>query len=367
MSIFLSICVTAYNQSELVRKSISELVKCTDPELEFIISDDCSTENIPDIVNEFVDQRLKYCRTPKNVGHDLNIVHALKHCSGEYALVLRSKDLVIPTRISNAVKLLKKNANVAYALFTALDQDGGVAVHFRDKVYRQGRKALSADSKLIIHPSGNFYNLRLIDFDMVEKAFSVCKEKKYGFVIHSLIRTQLAFCGNFLTSSIPVWIYNRLKPNDAVAVNKVPGMSVYDPKLEYVRYECELCFAHTCSMQYVFNSGSKEYLLCHIIKRYYKRISYDFDKINRDENLKKHYQYESVVFNRREERKNFRKITYRLMKNFNLTHAEVFGIRLFIYFLSVKLKFYFPIRDVLLELFFSEPNRERLVAFIKRI
>lgn len=46
----ISFCIPVYNQTELVRQCIRSIIEYKGLDIEIVISDDCSTENIEELV-----------------------------------------------------------------------------------------------------------------------------------------------------------------------------------------------------------------------------------------------------------------------------------------------------------------------------
>lgn len=58
----LSICLTAYNQLDLVHTNVAQIVKSKSDDIEIVVSDDCSEAPIEEMLSEFDDARIRYCR-----------------------------------------------------------------------------------------------------------------------------------------------------------------------------------------------------------------------------------------------------------------------------------------------------------------
>src|SRR3989304_1114440 len=69
-----SIVLPTYNGARYIRQSIDSCVHQTYRNIELIIVDDASTDNTPEIIASYKDERIKYFRHEKNMGlpHALN-------------------------------------------------------------------------------------------------------------------------------------------------------------------------------------------------------------------------------------------------------------------------------------------------------
>ena len=307
----LGICLTVYNQIDLVEWNLKNILKYDRDDIEVIVSDDCSTDDIRGLCEKLDDKRIKYYRTPNNGGHDRNILFALSKCSSDYAIVLRSRDSVIPERITEIIELIEKNNSLSYGVFSSVDESGRTNVSLSDRIYKRGFEAIEAHKRVFIHPSGNIYRLSLLNLELYRKYIDNYFDNIYSFVVHDLIRMKLATKGDFVTSSNKAWIYSETSKSKDVAVNSGANKkSVYDPEYLYPRYRCEF--------EFVQKHIPKKYqysLTGYLIKRFYKNIAYDFRLFNKNEDLKKHYNYEGRSFLPREERKKFRNYTDGLICN----------------------------------------------------
>ena len=66
------------------------------PNLEIIVSDNCSTDNTQELVRSFNDHRIKYLRHDTNIGPNNNFNACLQAAKGDYFLLLHDDDLIDP-------------------------------------------------------------------------------------------------------------------------------------------------------------------------------------------------------------------------------------------------------------------------------
>lgn len=98
-NILLSICIPTYNRAEILKISLSRLIvevnKVDDKsKIEIFVSDNCSTDNTKNIVNNFIDQGacIKYSRNNVNVGSNGNFLKCIEMASGKYIWLLGDDD-----------------------------------------------------------------------------------------------------------------------------------------------------------------------------------------------------------------------------------------------------------------------------------
>ncbi len=111
----ISICIPHYNRSRYLLAVLDSIV-CQDyPELEVVISDDCSTDDSNEVVPAYVAGktgatpiRFRYIRQERNLGYDGNVRAVLAAGSGEYLFILGNDDaLASPGAISSLVRSLQ--------------------------------------------------------------------------------------------------------------------------------------------------------------------------------------------------------------------------------------------------------------------
>lgn len=106
-----TIHIPTYNQEKYITRAIKSALSQDYPNLQVIVSDDCSTDNTLDVAKQLVDNRLKVCSTPKNIGRVANYRHILYNLSaGEWVVNLDGDDYYTsPNFISEAVCLLQQH------------------------------------------------------------------------------------------------------------------------------------------------------------------------------------------------------------------------------------------------------------------
>lgn len=311
----LSICITAYNQSELLRKNLENLLRYPDGDVEFVVSDNCSTEDIRTLTEGFHDPRIRYCRTEHNVGQDGNILNAFRHCSAPYAFLLRTKDTLLPEKIPTVIETVCAHPEVGYWRFNCVDETGKPQSGLSDAIYPAGEPALRAQHRSMVHPSGEVYHLSYLtpqELDVLDSYRARYFPNHMGFVTDVLLRYLLLSRSAFGTGSAFVWVYLSGKASVAGTVNKTADRkSVYHPDYIYPRYACE--------MEYIAKELPPEHrLLLHrlTLRRYCQATTVAFKYINRDKAAQAHYGCAEQPFSVSAERRAFRRKTLELIRDY---------------------------------------------------
>lgn len=122
-----SIGMPTYNRADgFLREAIQCAVSQTYPNLEIIISDNCSTDNTADLVAEFSDPRIQYHQQSANIGAINNYNYCLNRSNGEYFLMLHSDDTIDSDHIESCINALgdRKEVGVICTGVRIIDQHG---------------------------------------------------------------------------------------------------------------------------------------------------------------------------------------------------------------------------------------------------
>lgn len=315
----LSICYTVYNQSAYLKQRLIEISNYKDDDIEVIISDDGSTEDIKSIVENFHDSRFHYTRTKNNGGLDLNIIHALRNCNSEYAYVFRTKDNVYPDKIKEIINIIQQNPNVGYFYFSAKDELGNIRLNFKDYYYKQGIEAAYVDTILPTHPSGNLYHLPDLNLDLYESYIKKRFNDGQGHIVHTLMRIDISAKTDLFVSHIISWMYADTYRTSGVSVNNEGNkISMYDPSYTYKRYKC--VFDFICNTVPV---SLRKYYLKKIINDYYDMLLYRTNIWRTDERHYLHYLGKIRKIQILNESKKIKAFTKKLSYNNKLSRDEI--------------------------------------------
>ena len=94
-----SVIIPTYNRPTYLQRAIGSTLNQTYENLEIIIIDDCSTQDISTVINEFQDNRIKYFKNTTNQGSVFSRNRGLSICTGEYVNFLDDDDEILPQKI----------------------------------------------------------------------------------------------------------------------------------------------------------------------------------------------------------------------------------------------------------------------------
>lgn len=94
-NILVSVAMCTYNGENYVKEQIESILKQTISEIELIITDDCSTDNTIQIINNYMknDSRIKLYQNKENLGYVKNFEKAISLCQGYYIALSDQDDV----------------------------------------------------------------------------------------------------------------------------------------------------------------------------------------------------------------------------------------------------------------------------------
>jgi glycosyltransferase involved in cell wall biosynthesis len=108
----LTIAIPTWNRAPYLRLNLEQLAAqfpAVARKVEILISDNCSTDETPEVVNGFVAHGLpiRYIRNPENIGSDCNIAQCFNEAAGRYVLILGDDDLLVDGALGILLALLE--------------------------------------------------------------------------------------------------------------------------------------------------------------------------------------------------------------------------------------------------------------------
>ena len=110
-----SIIIPTYNRPEYLKQAIASAIKQTYQNIEIIVSDNCSSQNIQAIAASFGDSRIKFWRHQRNVGMLANQQHGFKMAQGKYVASLHDDDIWNEDFLAKLVPPLEANSELIIA------------------------------------------------------------------------------------------------------------------------------------------------------------------------------------------------------------------------------------------------------------
>lgn len=315
----LSICLPVYNQSQLVKDCLANIVEYKGNDVEIIVNDDNSTEDISKIVDSFNDCRIKYFKNKTNIGHDKNILMCFKKCSSDYAFLLRVRDRIVPDSLPYVISSLNKFENVVFLTGNAVDENGHLRLKYRNIKTGNSLANLKIHSKISLHPSGAVYSLKYLNLIKEEEFMEKEFDSKFIFLYHHMIRTELADKGNFVfLTNKPIWQYTDTRHSKDIAVNSSNDKSsVLGSELSRKRFSIEFKWTKATT-----NGKDSMFLYKWLIKRYLFLVTWWYKRNNGDQQMRKHYNYEKKKVDVISERRLFKELVFSEIEKIGVSVKE---------------------------------------------
>ncbi|DAA86934.1 TPA: glycosyl transferase [Candidatus Gastranaerophilales bacterium HUM_2] len=109
-----SIIIPCYNQGKYVAEAINSALRQTFKDIEIVCVNDGSTDNSVEIIKSFENKykNFIFLNNKENRGVIYSRNFAIKNCNGTYILPLDADDIIEPTYVEKAVKILDNNSNI---------------------------------------------------------------------------------------------------------------------------------------------------------------------------------------------------------------------------------------------------------------
>ena len=95
---------TCNRAGSYLRQSLESAVNQTYPNIEIVVSDNCSTDDTEAVVKKIKDSRIRYFKQTENIGPYKNFNFCLQQANGKYFLILSDDDLIDPDFINVCLK-----------------------------------------------------------------------------------------------------------------------------------------------------------------------------------------------------------------------------------------------------------------------
>ena len=106
------ISVVYKTNPEHLKEAIQSILNQTFTDFEFLILDDCPTDDREDVVKSFDDKRIKYFKNEKNLGISDSRNKLIDLAEGEYLAVFDHDDISLPERFEKQVKFLDEHPEI---------------------------------------------------------------------------------------------------------------------------------------------------------------------------------------------------------------------------------------------------------------
>lgn len=122
----LTIAIPTYNGAKTIENLLNLLLPQCTPEIEILISNNCSTDNTNEIIECYRDKYpfIKNHLNEKNIGPDANFLQCMKMATGKFTWLVSDDDVVIDGSVCKILDFLTKYDEVGLVYLTTVDFRG---------------------------------------------------------------------------------------------------------------------------------------------------------------------------------------------------------------------------------------------------
>ena len=122
----ISVVMSVYNGEKYLQESIESILAQTYSDFEFIIIDDCSTDDSVNIIESYDDKRIRLIRNEHNLRLPASLNKGIKSATGKYIARMDADDISMPDRFDKQVSYMETHSEVVAAggSFQAIDENG---------------------------------------------------------------------------------------------------------------------------------------------------------------------------------------------------------------------------------------------------
>lgn len=219
-----SIITPLYNAKDYIMDTADSVLSQTITDFEWIIINDCSTDNSLEIVQELSerDVRIKVITLEKNSGPIVARNSGLKVAKGQYIAFVDSDDIWLPKKLEEQIKVLReKKAPLSYTCYKKIDSQGELknnrlmmvpeSVSYRDTLKSDSIVASSAIYDTNI--TGRIYQSDESPIGKDDFDFFLSILKKHGNAVgvqKDLVRLRIhgdSLTGNKMVAAKKQWLF----------------------------------------------------------------------------------------------------------------------------------------------------------------
>ena len=302
----ISICIPTYNRPKHLLNCLNSLSLQSNLNFEVCISDNCSDENILDLITPFKKKlNIKFSRNNKNLGAALNFLKVASMASNEFIWFLGDDDLLVPNAIQEILDLIQDNKDCDFFWINSYHLN---AEYLKKFDYPFNTKNLPQNMKTL---STNKKNEKLMFFDLIRHkivfdyllGIYVCvfKRKAWmentGIVNQNLIKDNRSW-SNFENTCFHIKIFcEAFKSSKAYFFSKPLSVNLYGvrewvniyPLVEIVRIPEALDYYRSKGLNFFQYIYEKNFSLRNFFN-YFFRIFVNGKKMGSEYvNIKKHF------------------------------------------------------------------------------
>ena len=154
-----SICIPTYNRAGMVGKAIDSALAQSFQNIEVLVVDNASDDNIESVIADYHDPRLKFYKNDRNLGLFGNCNRCVELSKGDYIHILHSDDYIDFHFTQTCVEFLEANPNVVMTFTSVMvlfdDEQNNIGIRNKDQIFpaTAGFREILKSRNLISCPS----------------------------------------------------------------------------------------------------------------------------------------------------------------------------------------------------------------------
>lgn len=209
-NIELSFCIPTYNRAQIVYQVVTEILQCSDSDIEVVVLDNGSTDNTLSLLGAITDRRLIVYSNGENKGGLYNVVNVINKARGEYLIFSTDKDHADFNEITRFKSFLLQHRGLASG-YCAFDSKSEI----EHEIFQQGYQAIKNIAYKGRHPTGYFFNNALLKSIRHVERFS--DYEIVDMFPFEFIHAELCSMGNGAIYHVPMF---TLETGDMAAKHK---------------------------------------------------------------------------------------------------------------------------------------------------
>lgn len=131
----LTIAIPTYNRAPMLMRALRSISSQYDDRIEVIVSDNASSDNTEQIINEIQKEMpIYYVKNYENIGADANFLQCYNLAKGAFVLLLGDDDLIIEDRLKTILEFLNDNMSADLVFINHIFFSGNY--HGKDDYFR---------------------------------------------------------------------------------------------------------------------------------------------------------------------------------------------------------------------------------------
>lgn len=127
MNYLVSIITPSYNCEKTILGTYYSLRNQSHSNWEWLITDDCSSDNTLDIINQIIDKdpKVKIFRNSVNSGAAISRNNSIKKATGDFLAFIDSDDIWLPNKLYQQIKFMEENdVDFSFTAYELINENG---------------------------------------------------------------------------------------------------------------------------------------------------------------------------------------------------------------------------------------------------